>query len=475
MARVDRIRCTLQYRGRVFEEKRCTFAEPEIFNILSIPLAYGRVDTAGKEKNYLAISESLSKKYFGDRNPIGETITLTCAGGTYELQVTGVMKDLPANSTFAADAIAPFFIAEKALSVTWKSATGSDPDAWYSGPVTTYVLVRSSTDVTAINQKMGNFSKRHFPPDLPRTFQLFPLKDVYFGSFHWVNNRFPHGDISNLYIYSTVAFLLLFIACVNYLMLSLGRASLRTREVGIRKVFGARNSDLFRQTLIEAIVVTTIALPLALVLVELLLQDLTGLLGIAITGGYFHTWEYLLGFVLLTLAVGLVAGSYVSVYLSGFNPIDILKSKLASGSRKLILRRALITSQMIIFLGLTLTALTVYRQLRLFQERDLGFDRENLVLFYPESDGFSKSFDVFKNEVQKNPEVVAISGASSLPMTETQGVSRFPRKGHPDEMVTVEGMFGDRDIIETLGLKMVAGSSFHDHAPGIEARYCILN
>jgi putative ABC transport system permease protein len=240
--------------------------------------------------------------------------------------------------------------------------------------------------------------------------------------------------------------------------------------------YSARETRTFSgKTLVEAIVVTAIALPIALVLVELLLQDMTGLLGIAIAGKYYHTWEYLLGFVLLTTAVGLVAGGYVSVYLSAFNPIDILKSKIAAGSRKLILRRALITSQMIIFLGLTLMSLTVYRQLRLFQERDLGFERENLVIFYPEVDDFGKSLDAFKNEVGKHPEIAALSGAFCLPMTEAQGVIRVPRKEHPDEKVTLEGMTGDRDIIETLGLKMVAGTSFRDHTPGIEARYCILN
>jgi putative ABC transport system permease protein len=290
-----------------------------------------------------------------------------------------------------------------------------------------------------------------------------------------INNDFPKGDITNVYVYSVVAFLLLFIASVNYLMLSLGRASLRTREVGVRKVFGARSSDLFSQTTVEAVVVTLLSLPLALILVELFLQRLTGLLGTSISDTYFHNWGYLLAFVVLTIAVGLVAGSYVSMYLTRFNPIDILRGKATAASRKVFLRRTLMMSQMIVFLGLTLASLTVYRQLQLFQNGDIGFVKDNMIVFYPDNDEFGKTFDAFKNEMHQNPKIIDVTGANYLPMTESKGVSQFPKKGHPDETITVEGLRVDRDFIESMGMRMILGNTFRNRMSHTSGSVCILN
>ncbi|HMK38246.1 MAG TPA: FtsX-like permease family protein, partial [Bacteroidota bacterium] len=308
-----------------------------------------------------------------------------------------------------------------------------------------------------------------------KSFALFPLRDVYFHSSSWVNNVFRHGDIGNVYIYSGVAFLLLFIACVNYLMLSLGRASLRTREVGVRKVFGARPTDFLRQTLMEATCVTLLSLPFALILVELLLKELTGLFGTTISEAYFHSWEYPLAFALLTTLVGLTAGTYVSLYLSQFNPVEILKSRRAAGSRKAVQRRLLMVSQMIIFLGLTLGSLAIFKQLRLIQDSDIGFDRNQLVLFYPEDEKFGDTYEIFKNEMLQRPDIINISGAMFLPMTESQAVFQSPRKDHPEEKVTIEGLMADRDIVETMGMKLVAGVSFRNHSPGAPGEYCLIN
>ena len=478
LAKVARCRqqaSTMQYGEKVFEERQCAFADPEIFDILTIPLASGDLNAIRRERDFFIISESLARKYFGGHNPIGETITVKCRNISYPLKVSAVMKDIPLTSTFEAQAIGPLFIAEKFISDIWGQSRVSGPESWTSSGFETYVLLSPSSRASDVDSKLIGVAKRHVNPTIANSFALFPLKDIYFHSSHMVNSGFRHGNLANVTVYAAAAFLLLFIACVNYLMLSLGRASLRSREVGVRKVFGARTSDLFRQTLVEAIVVTFLSLPIALTLVELLLHDMTGLLGSAIAGPYFHTWEYLAGFVVLTIAVGLVAGSYVSVYLSRFNPVEILKSKMSAGSRKAFLRRFLMVSQMIIFLGLTLTSLTVYKQLRFFQSMDLGFDTRNLVIFYPEGEGFSRSFDVFKNELRKNPGILEISGVAHAPMTQSRGVNRYPRKGHPDQMVTVEGVHGDRDLVETMGLKMASGVSFRNHSPGRIGQYCIIN
>lgn len=475
IARWDRIRSTMQFNNKVFDEKGCAFADQEVFDVLTLPLVRGDLNATGKTRDFLVISETLAKKYFGSQNPIGETVTLRCQGTTYELKVTAVMKDIPKTSTFVADAIGPLYIAQKFLTDVYARSKADPATSWTALGVKTYVVVLPPEDIREVEAKLIGLSKNHIDPAWQESYHLFPLKDIYFHSASMINNNFPQGDITNVYIFSAVAFLLLFIACVNYLMLSLGRASLRTREVGVRKVFGAQNSDLFIQILVEAIAMTLLSLPIALALVELLLQNLTGLLGTTIADTYFQTWQYLLAFTGLTIAVGLIAGSYVSLYLSKFNPIDILKGTLTAGSRKILLRRLLMMSQMIIFLGLTLASLTVYKQLRYFQNRDMGFDKDHLVVFYPDNDEFGKTFDVFKNEMQQNPKVVGVCGANFLPVTESKGVSQFPKKNHPDENITVEGMTTDRDFIETMGMRMLSGVSFRHRMSHVPGSVCILN
>jgi putative ABC transport system permease protein len=475
VSRWIRRRSTVVYGNKSFEEKACTYADPDIFKILTLPFSSGTNQAVEKERDFLVISETLSRKYFGDRNPIGEAIRLTCAGATYELKVTAVMKDIPTTSTFSADVIGPLYIGEKFLSDIYANSKKDPLVSWETPGVTTYVALPRSADIGEVGSKLAGLSKQHIDPAFQETLRLFPLKGVYFHSSFMINNDFPQGDVATVEIYSAAAFLLLFIACVNYLMLSLGKASLRTREVGVRKVFGARDSDLLRQAIVESTLMTLLALPFALALVELLLQNLTGLLGTTIAGPYFHHMEYLLAFIALTVFVGLAAGGYVSLYLSRFNPIDILNRKLGSGPRKVFLRRVLMISQMIIFLALTLTSLAVYKQLRYFQDRDMGFNKQDLVVFYPDNKDFGRTLEAFKNEIQQNPQIFGVSGANMMPMTVSRGVSSFPKKDHPDENLTIEGISADRDFVETMGIKMVSGLSFRNHPSAAPGGNCLIN
>ena len=475
VARWDRRKGTLQYKEREFDEKSCVFADPELFNVLTLPLVRGNVGSIAGTRDFLVISEALARKYFGNNNPLGEVITLRCRGIAYDLKVTAVMKDIPRTSTLIADAIGPLYISQRFWTDIVAKSKIDPATSWTVLGVNTYVIVAPSGNIAQVKAGLEGLSKHYIDPAWKESYDLFPLKDVYFHSAFMTNNVFPQGDITNVYVYSLVAFLLLFIASINYLMLGLGRASLRTREVGVRKVFGAGNSDLFIQTLVEAVFMTILSLPVALVLVELLLQKLTGLLGTEISETYFHNWQYIVGFVILTISVGLVSGGYISIYIAKFNPTEILKGKLTAGSRKVFVRRGLMVSQMIVFLGLTLASIAIFRQLRLFQRGDIGFVKDQLVVFYPDNDEFGKTFDAFKNEIQQNPNIAGITGSNFLPMTESKAVSQFPKKGRPEESITIEGIAVDREFVETMGMKMTSGVSFHDrtaHSPG---RVCILN
>jgi len=475
IARWGLMRSVIQYKEKVFKENACVFADPELFNVLTLPLVQGETSAIANTRDFLVISESIARKYFGGNSPLGEIVILRCRGIAYSLKVTAVMKDIPKTSTLVADAIGPLYIRQQFVKDIYAKSKIDPATSWTALGVNTYALVASSGNIPLVESGLAGISKRHVDPAWQESYHLFPLKDVYFHSSFMKNNLFPLGDVTNVYVFTFVAFLLLFIASVNYLMLGLGRASLRTREVGVRKVFGALNSDLFWQTLVEAVFLTILSLPAALVLVELLLQRLTGLLGTQISESYFHGWQYIVGFVIVTIAVGIVAGGYISTYIAKFNPTEILKGKLSAGSRKLFLRRGLMISQMIVFLGLTLASITIFRQLRLFQNGEIGFAKDQIMVYYPETDEFGRTFDAFKAEIQQNPRVAGVTGANFLPMTESRSVGKIPRKDHPDEEVSVEGITVDPDFIETMRMKMVLGVSFHGRVPENPGSVCIVN
>ena len=474
-ARTDRVPTTIRHKDKVFSERLCTFADPEIFRILTLPLTNGVVNAARAGGDFLVISESMAKKYFGGVNPIGETVVVTCSGETYSLTVSAIMQDIPRTSTFRAEAIGPFHIAERYNAALYNSAKKDLSTTWDIHPITTYVLLSASADPKDVSGKILGMSERHQNPSVATRYHLFPLKDMYFHSSAMVNNTFPQGSINDVYVYSSAAFLLLFIGCVNYLLLNLGRATLRTREVGIRRVFGARKMDLFWQMIVEAAVVALLALPLAIGCVELSLQYISGLLGTRIGTSYFHNWLYVLTFLGIALAVASIAGSYVALYLSRLNPVDTLRNTSPFGTSKVVQRRIMMGTQMVIFIGMTFCSITIYRQLAFAREGDMGFDGSQLIFLYPEDEHFQQSLDAFKNELKRLPEIASVSGGSFLPGTQSSAVAKYPRKDDPSQLVAVEHLSVDRDFFETMGLTMIAGKSFREAGPPAFVHGCIVN
>ena len=471
IARWHRLGSTIRYKDKVLAECACAYSDPDVFRILTLPIVNGNVNAPGRD--FFVISESMAKKYFGDINPVGETVTVSCSGETYNLTVSAVMEDIPRTSTFVADAIGPIHVWEEFSAKNWSYTNPAT--VWDVLSVATYLLLPSSVDRGEVERKIVEMSKRHSHPSNTILHHLFPLRDLYFHSSAMANNVFPQGNIVNVYVYSAAAFLLLCVACVNYLLLNLGRASLRAKEIGIRKVFGARKGVLFGQMTVEATAIALVSLPLAVIFVELFLQKISTLLGARIASSYFHQWGYILAFLVLTLLVGCISGGYVSLYLARLNPVDTLKNKVPIGPGKVVLRRVLMTTQMVIFIGLTFASMAIRKQLVFFQQGDMGFAASQILVLYPDDKEFGRSFDAFKNELRSIPEVISVTGAIILPGSESFGVSKIPRKDNPAQFVSVEGISVDRDFIETMGLTIIAGVSLSGVARHGSGHDCIVN
>jgi putative ABC transport system permease protein len=475
IARFIGSRCTIKYKDKTIERTICVSSEPSIFKILTLPLNRGSLQEVSSERNVAVISSGMAERVFGDRDPIGEVITVNWWGEPYDLKVSAVMKDIPRTSTFRAELIVPMFIGEKWSNKYWSNLEKNPLESWKLHLVQTYMLLTPSNVASEFEKQLVSFSKNHSGPDFRSRYHLFPLKDIYFQSAGFVNNRYPTGNITNVYVYSTIAILILLVACINFVILSTGRASVRTKEIAVRKVIGATRFDLIKQILIESVTVSLLSLPVALLLVELFLPSLSRLLGKGLPAGAFHNPDSLLLFAGITLLAGVLAGSYVSFYLSGFRPMDILRSRLSTGGSKATLRKIMIAIQMVIFVGLITASITIYQQVRYFHNRDMGFDKEDLLVLSTDNRNLARTLETFKAELKSDPSITNVSGTYLVPGSAGGGFSMTPDKSDPSRNIAYQDVSVDRDFIETMKMKMVYGRSFADATPEESKNSVILN
>lgn len=374
--------CSVGYGRRTIHSVQCVSADSSIFKILSLPVVSGNLGEAFAGRNYVVISRGLAEKIFGVGEVVGHVIDVNWAGEEYHLTVGAVIANIPSTSTFRADCILPMFLAEQSI----KKMFPDNPDvlnAWMPGVINTYLLLSNNKSAEQLRKKLIGFSKEHSTiPSWPLKLHLVPLKDVYFRPATVVNTYpIPRGNLSDVEIYSLVAILTLLTACVNFVVLSTGRASVRTKEIGVRKVIGASRFDIAGQVMVESATVFVLSLPIALVLVEIFMPSLTTLLGKRLPSTDSRTLGSVIVYLIVTFLAGVFSGSYLSFYLSGLHPAEILRKRFNGGRGGASLRKVLLSFQMIIFVGLILASITIYRQTRYFHTKDMGFNDKNLVVF----------------------------------------------------------------------------------------------
>lgn len=379
------------------------------------------------------------------------------------------MNDIPSTSTFQADCILPIFPEEESI----QKFNPTHPNvlhAWLPGVIDTYLLLSNRNSAKELKKKLIDFSKRHSTnPSWPLILHLVPLKDMYFRPATIINTFFiPKGNLSDVEIYSAIALLALIVACVNFVMLSTARASARTKEIGVRKVIGASRLDVVKQTMIESLMVAVISLPVALLLVELFTPSLTSLFGKKLPTDYNRSFESMVLYILVTLVAGICSGSYVSLYLSGFRPAEILRNKFNRGHERLTLRRVLIGFQMVIFVGLILTSITIYRQIRYLHTRDMGFDTKNLVVFSNWNRSSSDfhlggRFQTLKSDLEAIKDVGSVAAGTWIPPTpgaEGAVTSQAPNITDPQRLVIYAEDWVSPNYFETMGMTIVYGKTF---------------
>lgn len=456
-------RGTLVSKGNItFQENNTVFADSTIFGIFDFSMVEGDARTALKEPFSVVLSQSMAKKYFGNADPIGQTILLMDSG--YHARITGVIRDIPENSSIKAD----LFVAMSTLN----RFRDSMDYRWGNFAVESYLLLKPGADAHGLQAKLGPFIHRHWGQVLKAqqedyVLSLEKLNDVYWSS------RGGSGSRSNIYIFSIVGIFILLIACINFVNLTTARSTERAKEVGVRKVVGAAKLHLMGQFLGESILISLVAFVLSLSLCGLLLPLFNQLTGKTISTGIFSQSGQIFTLLFISLAIGFLAGVYPALVLSSFNPISSLKGRFSSSRRGLVLRRSLVVVQFTISITLIIGTIVIYSELNYMRSRDLGFKKDQLLVVNTHNDGHKVAF---RQELMSLPDIQSISFTGSVPGNGTYNAySKVENSKGEMQVADLDLTYVDFGYLEQYNMRLLAGRFFSKYIATDTMQAMILN
>lgn len=448
-------------------ENRLVYADPSLFDIFTLPMINGSPSSALTEPNSVVITETTAKKYFNSVNVVGKMLMLN---DNTPFKVTGVIRDVPRQSHFNFD----FFLSMS----TWADSRSNE---WLRSDYNTYVLLKDRADAKKLEasfpELLRKFSGAQMQAQVNMSIDAFeksgsffrmnliPLTDIHLKS-NLSGELAPNGTTQYIYIFSAIAIFILLIACVNFMNLSTARSSNRAREVGVRKVLGSDRKQLIVQFLTESVLVTFVATLLVFTAALFLLPLFNQLSGKElIINGQSLVW-IVPSLLLISLVVGGIAGSYPAFYLSAFQPVDVLKGKLAAGFKGSRFRSFLVVFQFSISIFLIIGTLVIYNQLNYIQTKNLGYNR-NQVLIVQNVSELNKQAKVFKQEVKEIPGVINATMTGFLPTSNWKSTSIYYKDATLDQKKSLfpQSWEIDEDYIKTLDMKLTAGRSFSKDMP----------
>jgi len=437
------------------------YADSSIFSMLTMPFVQGNAGSAFTQLYSMVITESAAKKFFGDtKDVVGKTILVD---NKQNYTVTGVIKDFPKNSTIQFEWLAPFDIALK---------QNSSLNDWTNNNLLTFVELNSNASVDKVNGQLAGFIKKRAPGSIVNS-MLFNMNDWHLR-WDFVNGKQTgKGRIQYVQMFMLIAWIILFLACINFMNLSTARSEKRAREVGVRKVLGSGKQRLIAQFIGEAIFMSALAVVAAVFIITLVLPAFNTLTQKTLSvniGSPVH----LAALLAITIVCGLVAGSYPSFYLSSFNPVSVLKGlKLKTGSAGLI-RKGLVIVQFTVSIVLIISTVIIYRQIQHVKSRDIGYNKNNLVEISMQGN-MGKDYSAIKQHLLNTNVVenVALSGRALL----YGGGNRddFSWKGkNENEKHLITYRFVSPEIISTYGMKILQGRDFNVN-PKADSTNIIIN
>ncbi len=451
----------VQVDDRKFIESHIAFADSDFFRIFTLPLIEGNPDKALAEPNTVVLTRSQSVKYFGKGSALGQHLRI--GNDTTLYTITGVMVDVPENCHFDFDMLISFL-----------SHPRANDDFWLSNSFSTYVLLKKGASAESVNRKLPDLMRKYVGPQVEKTLGLDleafaekgnkygiymqPLSDIHLNPE--IGSDFKQAnDRRYIYIFSGIAFLILIVAGINYMNLSTARSTKRSREVGLRKVMGSSRSLLIRQFMVESVLLTLISLGLAILIVELLLPVFNNMLQTNLVVGYFSKWYVIPGLILLAFLIGILSGSYPAWFLASFVPVKVLYGKIKLGLSNVRIRSILVVFQFMISIALILGSMIIYKQIHYMINKDLGFDKEQLLVIR-RMEAMHKKIIPFKDEISKIPGVVSSTNSTAIPGYPNNN-NGFQIEGRPAEAAyLMQVNWVDYDYLNTYKIPLKEGRMF---------------
>ena len=434
----------LKYKDTDIYQEGGIMVDPDFLKMFTIPFLKGNPDNALDDPNSILLSEQVALKLFDTSDPIGQTLTYNTS---LDLKVAGVFQDYPSNSHISFQYILPTALA---------MAHNKNYNTWDVNNLRTYVQLRKNTPVEVVDAKITDVVERHRHQD-KRSMSLQSVTRIHLNPF---NN--PGGTILYVYLFSSMAFFILLIACINFINLTTAKSSNRAREVGIRKTVGAFRSHLVRQFFGESFILTLFASGLAIGLVFLCLPLFNNLTGKAFSGELLIQQAVIGGILGIIFLTVILAGSYPSLVLSRFQPVKVLKGRrLATGQKGSLFRKALVVLQFSLSIFLILGTLMIFRQVHYLRKHDVGYDRDNIVYFGIGS-RFRNNFNTIKTELLADSNILNATLTDIAPYRwqSNAGYGDVHWEGKTNQQVKMVMMSVDYDYLDTFGLTMTQGRFF---------------
>jgi putative ABC transport system permease protein len=441
------------YQDKTFFEEGVLYVDQSIFDVFSFAMIEGDPKTALELPFTMVFTEKTAQKYFGDENPVGKIINWD---NKFDYRVTGVVKDPPPNSHFTFNALASF-----ATFIKYDPRIGS----WNGGSFPTYLLLQENTDIEKFLPKMNAFHEKHLGPALRENgivleSYLQPLKSIHLHS-HVLYELGDNSDIRMIYAFWAIALIVLLIACINFMNLATARAASRAREVGMRKVLGAQRTKLILQFLGESCVFSLLSFALGLFLARLVLPYFSSLAGLPISlDPLAHPSMFAL-FVAMVAFVGLLAGSYPAFFMSGFKPIAALRGNVPEGSKSSWFRSVLVVFQFALSAVLIISTMVVFNQHKYMRDKDLGFNKNNLLAVAIQNDEVRIGLEAFKQDL------LAVNGIDSTGLSSMVpgemylfNIGTVPEGHTQDQMIRMDYFRVDYGFLDTLEIGVVQGRGF---------------
>jgi len=448
-------------------ETKMLCTESSFTDIFGLKLLNGSITGFDQTDNKVLIGKELSKKYFGNDDPVGKLLILRYSGKENPVEVIAVYEDFPQNATIRASIIGSLnfglhhLVANLISTGDMKISEQTIKESWENGYFfTNYLLLKKSTNVDVFEKKLKELGNEHSKSTSNLSLSLQSLRDVYFGSGKLTdNNSGDQGNLPMIFILGSIGLLILIIACINYLNLTSAQAMTQTKALALRMVCGASRKSLIAQMILESSLVSLISLPFALQLAQIFLPMISQLLGKSYQLTFSYRSAISIGsLIIITVATGALSGFLVSLKITSFRLTEAIKGNNTTTGKSHNGRKIMVVFQIAVFITLVAIMILVEKQVNYAFSKDLGFIKEGLIRVHVGD----HNYKLFKQEIIKNPNILDVSGSLWLPPTINKMNISIPKFDEHDKMVSVYGIFVDFHFARTMGLKMVRGNDFDE-------------